>query len=426
MMNTDVDLSAQLAGLSFKSPIVVASSECAANLSLIKNLVDKNIGAIVTKTYTSPAAFRIRVRPYQFPLNKFGKAYSNGGCLFSLAAPHPEDSETVRLHVSQMAGLCKESDLKLIASFFEDPADIPLWISQAKSFETLGADMLELNFSSPSAAKVFAQSFESAAQIISEVKKNISIPVGLKLSPTIEPLEVFVATCENAGLDFITAHNAPSGIFIDVEKEVPFGTPSIGGYVMGRLFLPYSLGRVVRMRKASNIPVIGVGGIYEGQDALQYLLCGCPMVGIGSAMYFKGAQILDNLYRDIANWMAQKGYNSIEEFQGKAFNLIKDPPNLKSKEKYPFTIPPACPYVPVVDEDACVFCGECETTCIYNVFKIDKNKKQISIDEDKCWSCGFCVGICPTGAIELRDRSSKQIVIWENKGMAATFSSDQD
>lgn len=425
-MNKDIDLSTRLAGLSFKSPIVVASSECTASLSLIENLVDKNIGAIVTKTYTSPAAFRIRVRPYQFPLNKFGKAYSNGGCLFSLAAPHPEDSETFRIHVSQMADLCKESDLKLIASFFEDPEDIPLWINQAASFEALGADMLELNFSSPSAAKVFAQSFESAAQIISEVKKNISIPVGLKLSPTIEPLEVFVATCENAGLDFITAHNAPSGIVIDVEKEVPFGAPSIGGYVIGKPFLPYSLGRIARIRKTSHVPVIGVGGIYDAQDALQYLLCGCPLVGIGSAMYFKGPQILDMIYKNISTWMVNKGYGSIEEFRGKAFDQIKDPPSLKSEETYPFNVPPDCPYAPVVDEDACVLCGECETTCIYNVFKIDKNKKQISIDEDKCWSCGFCVGICPTGAIELRDRSSKQIVIWNNKGMAATFISHRD
>jgi dihydroorotate dehydrogenase (NAD+) catalytic subunit len=290
-MDKDVDLSIRLADLTFKSPIVVASSECAANLSLIRNLVNKNIGGIVTKTYTSPPAFRIRVRPYQFPLNKFGKAYSHGGCLFSLAAPHPEESQAVKKHVSQMATLCKQSDVKLIASFFEDPADVPLWIKRAKSFEALGADMLELNFSSPSAARVFARRFDSANHIISEVKKNTSIPVGLKLSPTLEPLETFVAACENAGLDFITAHNAPGGIVIDVEKEVPFGAPSIGGYVMGRSFLPYSLGRVVRIKKTSNLPVIGVGGIYEAQDALQYLLGGCPMVGIGSALYFKDLKL---------------------------------------------------------------------------------------------------------------------------------------
>jgi len=425
-MDKNVDLSIRLAGLTFKSPIAVSSSECAANLSLIENLVDKNIGAIVTKTYTSPSDFRIRVRPYQFPLNRFGKAYSTGGCLFSLAAPHPEDIQAVKKHVSQMADLCKQSDVKLIASFFEDPSDVPLWINRARSFETLGADMLELNFSSPSAARVFARSFDSASHIIAEVKKNTSIPVGLKLSPTLEPLETFVAACEDAGLDFITAHNAPGGIVIDVEKEVPFGAPSIGGYVMGRSFLPYSLGRVVRIKKASNIPVIGVGGIYEAQDALQYLLGGCPMVGIGSALYFKGPQILETLTADIDNWMKKKGYRSIDEFLGKAFKQIKDPPHLKAAEKHAHTIPPECPYVPVVDEDACVLCGECETSCIYNVFKVNKSINQVSIDEDKCWSCGFCVGICPTGAIELRNRRDKKRVIWNNQGLAVPFIAHPD
>jgi ferredoxin len=245
--------------------------------------------------------------------------------------------------------------------------------------------------------------------------------VGLKLSPTLEPLETFVATCEDAGLDFITAHNAPGGIVIDVENEVPFGAPSIGGYVMGRSFLPYSLGRVVRIRKASNIPVIGVGGIYEAQDALQYILCGCPLVGIGSAMYFKGPQILERLNIDIDNWMRKKRYRSIDEFQGKAFKQIKDPPHLKAAEKYPHTIPPECPYVPVIDEQTCIYCAECATTCIYEVFEVDKGKKQVRIDEEKCWSCGFCVGICPTGAIELRDRHDKKRVIWNNHGLAVPF-----
>ena len=420
-MAKDMDLSIRLAGITFKSPIVVASSECAANLTLIENLVDKKIGAIVTKTYTSPEAFRIRVRPYQFPLHKFGKSYSEGGCLFSLAAPHPEDSQVVKKHVSQIADLCKQSDIKLIASFFEDPVDVPLWINRAKSFEALGVDMLELNFSSPSAARVFARSFDTASHIISEVKQNTSIPVGLKLSPTLEPLEAFVAACEHAGLDFITAHNAPAGIVIDVEKEVPFGVPSIGGYVMGRSFLPYSLGRVVRIINASSLPVIGVGGIYEARDALQYLLGGCPTVGIGSALYFKGPQILDTIYAQISNWMLKKGYASIKEFQGKALHLIKDPQDLKSGEKYPYAVPPQCPYTPQIDTDSCVMCGDCETSCIYNVFKVEKDKKQVRIDGNRCWSCGFCVGICPSEAITLRDRNHKDRVIWNNQGLALPF-----
>jgi NAD-dependent dihydropyrimidine dehydrogenase PreA subunit len=77
--------------------------------------------------------------------------------------------------------------------------------------------------------------------------------------------------------------------------------------------------------------------------------------------------------------------------------------------------------VPVVDEKTCILCGECETTCIYNVFKVDKKSKRVSIDEDKCWSCGFCVGTCPSQAIELRHRANKEKVIWNNNGLAEPF-----
>ena len=415
------DMTVQVAGLTFKNPIVVASSECAANLSVLKNWTNRNIGGIVTKTYTSPPEFRIRVRPYQFPLNKFGKAYTQGGCLFSLAAPHVENREAVKTHVSQMARHCKASSVVLVASFFEDPQNDKLWIKQAAELEDIGANMLELNFSSPSAAKVFSQSFESAARIISQVKKHTTIPIGLKLSPTLEPLELFIKACVDAGLDFVTAHNAPSGIVIDVDNEVPFGAPTLGGYVMGRAFLPYSLGRIVRIKKTVDIPIIGVGGIYEARDALQYLLCGCPLVGIGSALYFKGPEILDRIHNGIVAWMQQKGYGSVSEFQGKAFSRIKDPPILKSREKHPYTTPPNCPYIPKIDEQLCTHCGICETTCIYNVFTVDKNKSRVFINADKCWSCGFCVGICPSGAIELRDKKSKDNIIWNNQGLAKSF-----
>jgi len=420
-MNNDIDVSIQLAGLRFKSPVIVSSSECGSDLSQVKILTKMNIGGIVTKTFTTPGEFRIRVRPYQFPLNKFGRGFKESGSLYSLAAPHVEERDQILDKVSMMAGICRKSSVVLIVSFFEDPTNVPNWVKQAKAFEEAGADMIELNFSSPSAVNVFSKSFRQAGAIISEIKKYTSIPIGMKISPTIEPLESFVSIGNNAGIDFITAHNAPSGIIIDVENEVPFGAPTIGGYVMGRTFLPYSLGRIVRIRKSSDIPIIGVGGIYRTDDALQYLLCGCPLVGIGSALYFRGFKVVDKIHSGIIQWMRNKGYQNIDEFKGKAYNFIKDGISLKSEEKYPHVVPPDCPYVPVIKSEKCNLCGRCAETCIYKVIKIDKEKSLINIDDNKCWSCGFCVGICPSSAITLVERANREKIIWNNEGLAETF-----
>lgn len=420
-MSQGPDTNIEVAGLKFKSPILISSSECISQLSMVKRLARRNIGGLVTKTFTTNPVHRVRVRPYQFPLRAFGKGYREGPCLFSLAAPHVEEMHKVIEFISRTAEICHDASVRLIASYFEDPTEVSTWIKTAEAFEKAGADMLELNFSSPSAARIFTKNFKISVQLIRQIKEKVSIPVGLKLSPTIEPLEELVESWARTNVDFITAHNAPSGIIIDVENQVPFGAPTIGGYVLGRAFLPYSLARVVRIRRVTEIPIIGVGGIYGWSDALQYILCGCPLVGIGSAMYFYGVGVVEDIYQGLTNWMQRKGYFSIEAFRDKVFPLIKDSEFLRAKERYPFTMPPDCPYVPVIDHEKCSVCGICERSCIYGVFQIDKEESKVLVIEDKCWSCGFCVGICSSEAIELRDRNEREQVIWKNEGMAEPF-----
>lgn len=420
-MSFEPNTSTSIAGVAFKSPLLVSSSEVTSAPSLLENLVNRNIGGVVTKTFTSLPQNRIRVRPYQFPLNAFGKGYKDAGCLYSLAAPHVEDMEKSVEHVREMVTVCHHASLRLIVSFFEDPDDIPSWFNHARAFEEVGADMIELNFSSPSALKIFARNPHASAEIVRRVKDRLSIPVGLKLSPTLEPLEEFVESWARQGLDFITAHNAPGGILIDVENQAPFGAPVIGGYVPGRTLLPYSLSRVVRILKASTIPVIGVGGIYDSSDALQYLLAGCPLVGVGSALYFQGTPVLDEIYEGVVDWMQRKGYRTVHEFQGMVLPLIQDSASVKRDEAYPFAVPPRCPYAPVILDGRCNRCGLCQRACIYGAIEVSREKWAVSVDEGKCWSCGFCVGLCPFGAIELRDRKDRKKLIWDNQGTAAPF-----
>ncbi len=410
----EMDLTVRLAGVRFQSPILVASSECGADLSFVKRLCQRPVAGIVTKTFTSRPEHKIRVRPYQFPLKH--------DRLYSLAAPHVEDLGPWLSKVQQMAGICKRGSVKLIASFFEDPDDLPLWVDRARAFEQAGASMLELNFSCPHVAKLFSQGPEGSGEIISGVKERVSIPVGVKICPTLEPLEPAICLWEEAGLDFITAHNAPSGLVIDVEREVPYGAPSFCGYAMGRAFLPYSLARVVRIQRAAQIPVIGVGGIGDPSDVLQYLLCGTPLAGVGSALYFHGPDLVERIHEGVCAWMEKKGYGSVSQFLGKALPLIRDPGALAREEPYPFVMPPHCPYVPIIREDRCTLCGLCEKTCIYGVFHREEEGSPMLVEGDRCWSCGFCVGVCPKGAIELRDRRDRERVIWNNQGMAASFS----
>lgn len=413
------DLGTTVAGVRFRSPLLVSSSECTSDPEMVRRLCDGPVGGLVTKTFTSNPAHKIRVRPYQFPLNLLGKGFREGGALYSLAAPHVEDLDSWSGRVSRMAGLCRASSVVLVASFFEEPGALDLWAETAGRLEQAGAAMLELNFSCPHVSRTFEQGFESAVRILERVRKRAAVPVGVKIGPTLEPLEPAVAALENAGADFLTAHNAPGGFVVDVEREVPFGAPAVCGYAPGRAFLPISLARVVRIRRASGLPVIGVGGVSNHRDALQYLLVGCPLVGVGSALYFDGPGLMERMDRGLRQWMVERGYETIDTFTGRVFPLIETAADLGEREAFPYTIPPEGPYIPVAD-DGCTGCGSCVRGCIYGALRVGE-AGVVQADADQCWSCGFCVGVCPEGALTLRDRGDPERVVWANRGTARPF-----
>jgi dihydropyrimidine dehydrogenase (NAD+) subunit PreA len=265
------------------------------------------------------------------------------------------------------------------------------------------------------------KSLTSSFRIVRTLAKSLSIPFGVKVSPMMEPLIDAVKGWVKRGASFVTAHNAPGGIYIDVEAEIPYGAPAIGGYLIGRPFLPVSLARVVQILKSVDIPVFGVGGIFTWDDAVQYLLCGCPLIEVGTAAYTQGIGVFQNILKGMISWMERKDYQSISDFRGKVLQQVLPSIELRAKEKFPFSLPPHTPYVPKIDRKRCTLCLHCHRSCFYDVFTLDQIRKIIQIEKSRCWSCGFCVGVCPEGAIVLVDRKTEKEKIWDGQGLARPF-----
>jgi len=417
-----VDLMINVAGVTFKNPVLPAASELVFNGESAERLADSGVGGIVTKTFTSSPEFRIRVRPYQFPLSRFHRAFKKSGSFYSLASPHVEEMNVVmEKNVPEMAQVCKKRGIPLIVSFFEKPGEIAQWKKVAKGMERAGADMIELNFSSPTMKGELERSLKPSFRIVQSVAKSLNIPFGVKISPMLEPLIDAVKGWVQRGTYFVTTHNAPSGIYIDVENEVPFGAPAVGGYLIGRPFLPISLARVVQILKAVDVPVFGVGGISTWNDGLQYLLCGCSLIEVGTAAYIEGIGVFQKILKGMISWMERKNYKSISDIRGKVLSKIKSPTDIKTNEKFPFCLPPETPYIPKIDRKKCNLCQTCCRSCFYRVLHFEKRTKIITIHKDRCWSCGFCVGVCPEGAIVLVDRRTEKKKIWDGQGLAFPF-----
>jgi len=105
-----VDLKVEVAGVTFKSPILPAASELVFDGPSAKRIVKARVGGIVTKTFTTAPEFRIRPRPYQFPLTHFDPAFKKSGSFHSLASPHVQEMNLVmEKNIPEMAQVCKEN-----------------------------------------------------------------------------------------------------------------------------------------------------------------------------------------------------------------------------------------------------------------------------------------------------------------------------
>lgn len=424
------DLSVKMAGLTFRNPILPGASEIVFDEKGAEKCIAQGVGGIVTKSFTSTPFLRTRPRPWRFNCAPFGKGLENNwiarGGLHSMAA-----EQAAEQLVPKVVRLCRNEGIPLIVSIAEG-VNVDEWITDARRFEQVGADMLELNLSCPIAlhesggtvGKALGQNIPLTTEIVRAVKKAIKIPISPKLSIGWDPYTPHIKGLVEAGADCLTNHNNIVGMLIDVEEEVPFGLLGSGGCVLSRSFLPWSLGRVVEARQLTQVPLIGVGGINQAQDALMYLLAGCSLVEVASAVHRNGYRLFGKIIKGVSEWMERKGYASTKEFIGKVLPLatkVSSSDLLFMESPFPMPQEKSSPIIPMIDKDECTLCGKCQDFCLSGVYVMDKAKRAVTIDhENKCWGCGGCVGWCPKNAIKLIEKATGEVV-WDGHGLAKPY-----
>lgn len=153
--------------------------------------------------------------------------------------------------------------------------------------------------------------------------KMIPIPWGVKLAPYFDPAHIheIAEILNGSGARFVTCINSPgNGLVIDSNTEKPLIEPKGGlGGIGGPNIKPFGLSNVYQFRKAlePEINVIGVGGIQNGLDVFEYLLVGADAVQIGTAYQIGGPIVFNRIREELIQFMAGKGYKSIDEFKGK-------------------------------------------------------------------------------------------------------------
>ena len=207
------------------------------------------------------------------------------------------------------------------------PVNLSIFATDAAGFARLaaeadesGADFLELNLSCPNVMDEFgvplAASEKTVAEIIEAVKVETKLPVIAKLSPNVTSFTRIAAAAAEAGADALCMINTLGpGMEIDIEAARPV-LFNVSGGLSGPCIKPVALRLVYETRKAGvGIPVIGMGGITSGEDAVQMLMAGADLVGVGTAVYYRGAEVFGKINEEIRSFLKRKDLHSIKDIK---------------------------------------------------------------------------------------------------------------
>jgi dihydroorotate dehydrogenase (NAD+) catalytic subunit len=180
-----------------------------------------------------------------------------------------------------------------------------------------GISAIEVNISCPNVEKggmVFGTDPNVSARVTERVLKNSDKPVIVKLSPNVTDICAIAMAVEKAGAHAVSLINTLTGMAIDIESRTP-SLANISGGLSGPAIRPVALYMVYQVTKAINIPVIGVGGIMDHRDALQFLIAGARAIQVGTANFVNPVITLD-IIEGIKGFCAEQGIARIDELIG--------------------------------------------------------------------------------------------------------------
>jgi dihydroorotate dehydrogenase (NAD+) catalytic subunit len=302
-----VDLSTRICGKKFKNPFVLASGLLGNDEKILKRVADLQAGAVVSKS--------CGLKPKVGNENPTVLAWEHG-LINAVGLTNPGYAEETK-KLKKLKKLLLGNDTKIIASIFgptiKDIAKIAKGISNARP------DFIELNISCPHADLSVKGNFyshpEALNKLVKAVKKATKIPIIVKLSPNVTDIAQIAKAAQDGGADALAAINTVMAMLIDAESGKPILSNKIGG-LSGPAIRPIALRCVFQIYQSVKIPIIGMGGITTGKDAIEMIMAGASAVGIGSGLYYRGLNIFKKVLREMKEFMQKNNYRSINDFKG--------------------------------------------------------------------------------------------------------------
>lgn len=294
--------SVKIAGVTFKNPVMTASGTFGSGMEY-SEFVDLNqLGAVVTKGVAN-------VPWYGNPTPRI--AETHGGMLNAIGLQNPG----IDVFIKRDIPFLKQFDTRIIVNVCGKTVEDYLEVVDKLSDQPV--DMLEINVSCPNVkegAIAFGQKADALFQITEQVKKHAKQPVIMKLSPNVTDIAEMAKAAEAGGADALSMINTITGMKIDIHKRC-FALANRTGGLSGPAIKPVAVRMVYQAAKAVQIPIIGMGGIANAEDAIEFLLAGATAIAVG-AMNFVNPYTTVEIVKGMEEYMKRYKLEDIRELIG--------------------------------------------------------------------------------------------------------------
>jgi len=298
-------LETNFCGIKLKSPLVLASGILGTSPELMQRIANSGAGAVTTKSI-GPIEREGWKNPTVIELEH--------GLLNAVGLPSPgynnmeeEFSELNKIKVPWIASVYGSS--------------IEEYVKVAEYVSKKNPSMIELNISCPNSkahGQIFGINPEIAKEITQKTKQACGkIPIMPKLTPQATDICEIAMACEEGGANAICAINTVQGMAIDIEMRKPVLSNKMGG-LSGPAIKPIAIRCVYQIFEKVKIPILGMGGITRGEDAIEMIMAGATAVGVGSAVYYNGIDCFKKINSEMENWMKKNKVKNLEEIKGAA------------------------------------------------------------------------------------------------------------
>lgn len=297
------DLRTDIAGLKMKNPVMTASGTFGYGLEFSDIIDIERIGGIIVKgTTLNPREGNDYPRMAETAsgmLNCVG--LQNKGVDYFCSTIYPKIKDIATNMIVNVSGSCPE-DYAECAARINELENIPA---------------IELNISCPNVRQggmAFGVTTEGASSVVKAVRKAYNKTLIVKLSPNVTSIADIARSVEDAGADSVSLINTLMGMAIDIEKRRPVLSIATGG-LSGPAVKPVAVRCVWQVAKAVKIPVIGLGGIMNASDAIEFMLAGASAIQIGTANFIDPAVTIKTI-DGINEWLDKHGCTSAKEIVG--------------------------------------------------------------------------------------------------------------